>query len=284
MEAIWAGILDWLLQVGVFLLLFMLILLTAKLMKDFLTPYRLIEELARKDNFAVGISLGGYLIATGIIFVGVVTGPSRTLLDDLFTVAGYALLGLIFLNLSRWCLDKLAFNKFCNITAIVEEGNCGMAAVRFGAYIATGLVAAGSLHGEGGDVLTATAFFALGQGALVLFTKLYDLTTPYHLQDQVRDGNVAAGLAFGGTLAALGLIIGRAVAEPFTSWSSSLLTFVELAVIGMVLLQVARLLMDKLILTGHDLNREIAEDRNMAAAFVEFSVAVAFALVLVVLV
>ncbi len=277
-------ILTGLIPLGVFLLLFALIFLTAKVMKDFMTPYRLIDELAKKDNPAVGITLAGYIIATAIIFIGVVTGPANRLVEDVATVSAYALLGLVFLNLSRWCLDRFAFNRFCNIKEIVEDRNCGMAAVRFGAYVATGLVAAGSLHGEEGGVVTACVFFLLGQFTLVVFTRIYDLTTPYHLQDEVRDGNVAAGVAFGGTLAALGLVIGRAAAEPFVGWGANLLLFAELAISGVVLLQVARMLMDKLVLTGHDLNREIAEDRNLAAAFVELAVAIAFALVLAVLV
>ncbi len=66
----------------------------------------------------------------------------------------------------------------------------------------------------------------------------------------------------------------------FISWSANLTLFAEMAIIGMVILQAVRVLMDKLILTGHDLNREIAEDRNLAAGFVEMAVAVSFAVAL----
>ncbi len=280
----WLGLAEEFLKVLAFIGVFAVLILLAKALKDLLTPYRLVEELAKKDNIAVGISLGGYFIATAIIFIGVLYGPTGDFLDDLMVVSGYSLLGLVFLNLSRWCLDKLVFYKFCNITAIVEDRNCGMAAVRFGVYIATGLIAAGSLSGEGGGVGTAVAFFALGQGTLVVFARLYDMATPYKLQKEVQDGNVAAGVAFGGTIMALGLIIAKAVAGDFIGWKENLLLFAEMAIFGAAVLYVARALMDKLILTGHDLNVEISRDRNLAAGFVEMSVAVSFALVLVALV
>ncbi len=280
----WPGLIDEFLKVLAFVGTFCVLFLLAKALKDMLTPYHLIEELAKRDNIAVGISLGGYFLATAIIFVGALTGPSVGLVEDLISVLGYSILGLVFLNLSRWCLDKLIFNKFSNIQAIVEDRNCGMAAVRFGVYIATGLIAAGSLHGEGGGVLTAIVFFVLGQVILILFAKLYDLTTPYKLQDEVEKGNVAAGVAFGGTIAALGLIIGKGVAGDFLGWTENLILLAEVAVFGAVVLQIVRMVMDKLVLTGHDLNEEISRDRNLAAGFVEMSVAVSFALVLVALI
>ena len=185
----WADSLNEALKAAVFLVVYAALFLASKIMKDALTPYHLVEELAKKDNFAVGISLGGYFLATAIIFLGVVSGPSRGLLMDLASVVTYSVLGLIFLNLARWCLDKLVFHKFCDITAIVEAQNCGMAAVRFGVYLATGMIAGASLHGQGGGLHTAIAFFVLGQLALLVFARIYDWLTPYDLQAEVEAGN-----------------------------------------------------------------------------------------------
>jgi len=280
----WAGLGTEILTILAFVGVYALLFLVAKAMNDFLTPYRLIEELAMKDNIAVGISIGGYFLATAIIFIGVLTGPSTGLVQDLIAVTAYSVLGLVFLNLSRWSLDKLVFHKFCNMTAIVEDRNCGMAAVRFGAYIATGLIAAGSLHGQGGGVHTAIVFFLLGQVVLIVFARVYDWLTPYHLQEEVASGNLAAGVAFGGAIAALGLIVARSVSGNFIGWTENLILFAEMAVTGIVILMIVRFFMDKLVLTGHDINREISEDRNAAAGFVEMSVALSFAIVLVALI
>lgn len=280
----WGDTFNEALKAVIFLVVYAAIFLTSKLLKDTLTPYHLVEELAKRDNFAVGISLGGYFLATAIIFVGVVTGPSRGLLYDVVTVIAYSAVGLIFLNLSRWCLDKLVFHKFCDITAIVENQNCGMAAVRFGVYLATGMIAGASLYGQGGGIHTAIAFFLLGQLTLLLFARIYDWLTPYDLQAEVQNGNYAAGVAFGGTLAALGLIIAKSVYGDFVGWGPNLLRFVEISVVGIVVLKLIRVFMDRMVLTGHDLNEEIAQDRNLAAGFVEMSVSISFALVLVALI
>lgn len=280
----WAETFNEALKAVIFLIVYAAVFLTAKLLKDTLTPYHLVEELAKRDNFAVGISLGGYFLATAIIFVGVVSGPSRGLLLDVVTVIAYSAVGLIFLNVSRWCLDKLVFHKFCDITAIVENQNCGMAAVRFGAYLATGMIAGASLYGQGGGIHTAVAFFLLGQLALLLFARIYDWLTPYDLQEEVQAGNFAAGVAFGGTLVALGLIVAKSVSGDFVGWGSNLLRFAEISITGIVVLKLIRVFMDRMVLTGHDLNTEIAEDRNLAAGFVEMCVSISFALVLVALI
>ncbi len=267
-----------------FILTYALLFLLAKWFKDMVTPYKLTIELITKDNFAIGITLGGYFLATAIIFIGVLRGPETNLFDDLLAVGGYSLLGIVFLNLSRLFLDKVTFRKFCNITSIVEDQNCGMAAVRFGVYIATGLVAAGSLSGQGGGIVTAIVFFVLGQACLVLFAWIYDFITPYDLQKEIETGNVAAGIAFGGTLIALGIIVMNAASGDFISWQDNLLIFVEMAALGLIFLPLLRVAMDKLVITGDDLNREIAEDRNMAAGFIEMAVAISFSAVLAALI
>ena len=267
-----------------FVTLYGVLVLLAKWMNDLLTPYNLTAELFKQDNPALGISAAGYFLATAIIFVGATLGPSRGLLEDLGAVAGYSVLGIVFLNVSRYLLDKLIFTKFATVKEIVEDRNCGVGTVRAGVYIATGLIAAGSVSGQGGGVVTAIAFFVLGQLCLVVFARLYDLITPYKLQDEIEAGNVAAGVAFGGTLIAIGIILADAVSGDFTGWGQSLLWFAEVAVIGMVILPIVRILMDKLVIIGEDLNQEIAKDRNLAAGFLEMSVAVSFASVIAVLI
>ena len=263
-----------------FVLAYAVLFLLAKQLNDLLSPYKLIEELAVKDNPAVGIALTGYLLASALVFIGPLLGPTGDYLTDLLTVAGYALLGLVFINVSRWVLDKFIFHHFCNWEALIDNQNVGMGAVRFGVYVATGLVAAGSVNGNGGGVVTALVFFVLGQGALLLFSRIYDLTTSYELHEEIENGNVAAGVAFGGTVLALGIIIGKAASGSFVSWEDNLTDFVASTLIGIIVLQEVRVFMDKLVLTGHDLNDEIAKDRNLAAGFLEMGVAIAFALVL----
>jgi len=276
----WANALDDFLQALAFIGIYAVLIFVARLLIQLTIPGKLNDALAKNDNPAVGITLAGYYIATSIIFIGVLAGPSAGFVKDLIAVSLYSLAGLVLLTISGFALDKLVMTKFCNITAILEKHNAGMAAVRFGFYVATGLVAAGSVFGQGGGPETMIAFFALGQAVLFLFAKIYDLTTPFDLQQEIGAGNVAAGVSFGGSVIALGIIIARAIAGDFVAWGPSLIFFGVMTVAGVVMLQILRVVMDKVLLAGHNLNREIAEDRNVAAGFVEMSIAIAFALVL----
>ncbi len=277
----------WLVGAGTvlaYVILYAAIFLIAKLVLDLVTPYKLTTELVVRDNLAIGLSVGGYFLATAIIFVGALTGPSRGLLYDLGAVAGYALLGVLFLNTARIILDNLTFRRVAALSEIVENRNCGVGAVRAGVYVATGLVAAAAVSGQGGGVLSSVVFFVLGQAALFAFAWVYDRVTPYDLQEEIRKGNVAAGIGFGGTLIAVGVIMADAVGGNFVGWSEGLLWFVQVAVLGTAVLLVLRYLMDRLIIIGDDLNREIVEDRNLAAGFVEMAVAIAFAIVIAALI
>ncbi|MEG3638480.1 DUF350 domain-containing protein [Magnetococcus sp. PR-3] len=267
-----------------FLGLYVVVMVVARFLNDRFTPYNLTEMLAVKDNPAIGLSLSGYMLASTLTFMGALLGPSSgDLFHDLMVVGGYSLLGLLFLNLARWILDHLLLNQFNNLTAIVEQCNMAMASVRFGLYIATGLIVGGALHGEGGGPGTAALFFILGQGVLILFSRLYDWVTPYPLQQHIEQGNVAAGIAFAGAIASLGILIGKGISGQFFGWWDHLIQFVEISIVGMVLLMMVRFVVDHLLLPGHDLNDEIAQDKNMAAGWVEMSGTVGFALLLSVL-
>ena len=263
-----------------FIALYVVLFLFAKWLKDFITPYKLDEQLTQHDNLAVGLSVSGYYLATVAIFIGALLGPSQGFMQDLVTVGGYTLLGLIFLSLSRFVNDKLILKKFSNVEQISKEQNVAVGAVQCGVYIATGLIAAGAVTGQGGGVLTAIVFFIIGQISLIAFSYIYDLLTPYCIHDELERKNTAAGVAFGGTIIALGIIIMNGVAVDFISWQSNLIDIVLVNVMAFIFLPIIRLFMDKLVIPGDDLAREIKEDQNLAAGFLEAVVAISFALVL----
>lgn len=267
-----------------FLAVFAVMIVIAKVLEDLLSPRKVTAELATEDNPALGIAMAGYYLALAIIFVGVVAGPSAGFLKDLYLVAIYAVVGLAFLTVSRLALDQIVFRRFANPRAIVEGRNMAAGTVRGAFYIATGFITAGSLTGDESGVLISIVFFALGQTALFAFAKLYDVMTPFAVREEIENGNLAAGVAFGGSIIALGLILGRAVAGDFLGWGESLGYFALQAVVGIVLLQVVRMLMDMVLLPGHKLNEEISRDRNVSVGLIEAGIAVAFAFVLTALI
>lgn len=273
-----------LLQGGAMLALFLLIFLAARWAKYASAGYDVHSELVDQDNVAVATTLAGYYLAVTLVFAGAYLGPSRGLLTDLTVVGGYTLLGIVLVNIARIINDKFLLHRFCVRTELLENRNLGVGVVLLGNYLAAGLVVAGAVHGEGGGPVTAIVFFLVGQLALVLFTWIYDLITPYSLHDELAAGNVAAGIGFSGALIAIGMIVMNAVSGDFVSWMSNGTDLaIQISVI-LIYLPLVRLFFDKVMLPGADLNREILEDRNIGAGILEFASAVGFSAVLIMVV
>ena len=262
------------------IVLFMLVLLLAKWVNDFLTPYKVDKELTQKDNIALATSIAGYFGAITIIYIGAFIGPSKGILQDFLVIGGYSLLGIILLNLSRLINDKLMLYKFSNVKEIIIDRNAGTGAVQFGTYITSGLIIAGAIHGQGGGLHTALVFFGLGQIALIAFVWLYNFITPFDIHDEIEKDNLAAGVAFGGTLIAVGIILMKGTSGDFISWTHNLSMFGIDVVLVFILLPVVRLFFDKIIIPRADLNHEIQHDRNLGAGFLEMITAISFSIIL----
>jgi uncharacterized membrane protein YjfL (UPF0719 family) len=265
---------------GALMMLFVVIFIFSKFINDLLTPYDIDNELTEKDNVALAVSLCGYFAAVIIIFISALIGPSKGLLQDVINTGGYSLLGILLLNLSRIINDKLILRKFSNQKEIIQDRNVGTGAVQFGSYVASGLIVGGAIHGEGGGVLTAIVFFALGQVALILFTGIYNRITPFDIHDEIEKDNVAAGVSFGGTLVALGIILMKGNSGTFISWSENLGYFATDTIIAFIALPLIRIFFDKILIHNADLNTEIKTDKNLGAGLLEMTVAVGFAAIL----
>lgn len=263
-----------------FVLLFVVVFVIGRWVEHLVTSYDVDAAITDADNPALAISLSGYYLGIAIIFIGASLGPSYGLEMDLLLMGGYSLGGVVLLLLSRVINDRLILRDFSTEKEIIEDHNMGTGIVLFASYVASALVVAGAIHGQGGGPLTALAFYALGQVALIAFTWLYDLVLPYSLHDEIEQDNFAAGIGFGGALVAIGIIVMRAVSGNFVSWAADLQYLGLNVLIVFVYLLGVRLFFDRLVLAGADLNKEITQDRNVGAGLLEFTVSVGFAAVL----
>ncbi len=264
-----------------FVVLYLLLFLFAKWLKDFLTPYAINDELTGKDNLAVSLCMAGYYFGLVAIFIGALSGPSHGLIEDLLQVGGYSLLGIVFLNVSRYVNDRIILRRFDCTHELTEKTNVAVGAVQFGAYVATGLIAAAAVHGTGGDASTAIVFFVLGQVSLFLFSLIYEWITPYSIHTQLAQQNAAVGAALGGTLIALGIIVFNGASGDFISWQDNLVNLVTSNLMAFVFLPIVRLMMDKLVIPNANLSDEIVDDKNLGAGLLEATVAISFAIVLI---
>ncbi len=293
------------------------LLLAARVAYVRLSRFDAEHELTTADNPAVGTSLFGFLAGVVIVLASLLGSESLAdpnepaeLAWDLVEVALYGLVSIVLLKLSGWINDKVILLGFENRKELVDDRNVGAGAVLCGTYIASGLVLAGAFAGRidpsvlppdlgRGEVFlrelgTAVAFFALGQVVLALYGFVYSKLSKVNVHkaiegDYVKDGvkhggNLAAGLAFGGHLVAIGLLLWSGARHDFVNWPQNLTWFGVAAGVGVVALPVWRLFVDHVLMGKADLAREIYEDRNVNAALLETSallgLAVALALVL----
>lgn len=272
--------LEALLSNGSFVILAFVMLLVAKLTLDYLTPFKVDDQFATKDNPAFGVSLIGYYLGVLIVVMGAIQGAidlDRSLAENLLRDAGWAALGIVLLNIARVALDRITLSGFSVRKEIIDDRNVGMGAIEFGTYVGSALVVAGAISGEQGGIETALVFFAVGQVALILLAFLYEKLTPYAFKKEIENDNVAAGVAYGGTVVAVGLLLGKGSSAPFEDWATSFSEFGYYAAAALVLVLVGRYLIDLVLLPKRTLTEEIVQDRSLSAGLLEGGVLIGFA-------
>ena len=235
------------------------------------SKFDLKHELVENDNFAVALAVIGYYL--GIIFAlgRILSGPSAGWLEDIIDIVFYGIIAIVLLNISGWINDKIILSKFDNTKEIITDKNAGTGAVVCGTYIATGLIIAGALSGQGGDLITGAVFWIVGQIALVIASLVYNAITPFDIHQEIEKDNVAVGVAFAGVIIAIGNVARIGVSGDFISWESNLSFFAVEVAFGLLMLPVVRLVTDKLLLPGQKLTDELVnqENPNIGAAAIE---------------
>ena len=279
----------------IYLIAVFIVLWIGKKLNDWTTPYSIDTQLTTQDNKALAVSFAGYMLAIAVIIVGVLTEetslftqvPEDLSFTQRLVIVGYELLdtvvwsiiGIGLLIVSRVINDKLILSRFDNIKEIIEDKNVGTGAVQFGTYIGTAFIIKAVIFGEEShwlsNLISTAVFFVLAQLAFVLFGIFYQKITSYDIHSEIERDNAAAGVAFGLNLAAIGIILSSAIEK-----TDSLVIFVIWFVEGAILLLISRILVDKIILPGEKLSREIQSDSNWGAALIEGSAAIIIAFLL----
>ncbi|MES2475716.1 MAG: DUF350 domain-containing protein [Verrucomicrobiota bacterium] len=261
----------------------LVLVLLAKPIKGFTTRYHLSEELTKHDNKAVGVATAGYLFGVLTIIRGVIISggaAKETLWQELLAVAIWTVISLSLLLASAWINRKFLLNRFEMFKEMITDRNVGTGAVLAGTYIGTAFIVSASISGTTGggfamEILDTLVFFVIGQLGFILLGAIYQRTCGYDVHDEIERDNEGAGIAFGGTLVALAILISGQIRR-----SDSL---VELAIwipISLLVLLGSRWLVDLVILPDARLHEEIARDRNWGVALIEGAAAIGIALLL----
>lgn len=244
---------------------------------EFSIRARFRQELMVKDNPAAGVALAGYYLSLFIALSGLLSGDAGTLVSDIRITGIHGLAAIAALVLSSFLWRPIVHLRLRE--DILTARNVGAGLVSASLLVATGLVYRGAVHLQDENPGVVAAFFALGEGSLLIYLLVYEWLTPYDVYGEIGEkGNVAAAISFSGATIAAGLILGNAVEGEFLGWRES----IEEALLYMtpiLALPLARwILVNGMILGFGSVNREIAEDRNPAAGLVEAAAYVGVAL------
>ncbi len=252
------------------------IFLIGKFVYQLLHPsFKVRDELVKKDNFAFAVAHVGYYIGLLFSIGSAIVGPSNGLVSDVIDISIYGLLAIVLLNISIFLSDYLILRNFSIRKEIIEDQNAGTGIVEGAVSVASGLIIFGAVSGESGNllfgILTAVVFWAFGQFALIVTTRIYNWITPYDLHEHIEKDNVAVGVGFAGAIIAIANLIRFGLVGDFDGWMP---TFTEAGfelLVGIILLPVMRLITDKILLPGERLTDEIInqEKPNVGAALVE---------------
>jgi len=241
------------------------------------TRTRFREELMVKDNPAAGVALSGFYIAIFLALSGLLSGEPGPLLVDLRLTAIHGAVAVLAIVLSTFLWSPVAHVSLRD--DILAKRNLGAGIVTASALVATGLVYRGAVHLETVNPAHVGVFFALGEGALLFFLLLYEWVTPYDVAQEIGEkANVAAAISFAGATLAAGLILGNAVEGAFTTWKESVTEALEYMIPVLALPLVRLVVVNGLFLGFGSVNREVVEDRNVAAGLVEAAAYVGIAL------
>ena len=222
------------------------------------------EMLATHDNFAFGLAFAGGLLGLAVMLTGVLSGDAgATLVDELLSMIGYGLLGLLLIRLGRLIQDRIVLPKI-TVQESIRDGNLAAAFVDVGNTIAIGIVLRAVMMWVETDRLFGLVFVLV---AFVVSQLLMAIVTRYRLavyasrhdgaslQSAFTDGNVALALRYAGHLIGVGLAVTAAsgivryapeqIAVSFLAWAV-VIVIIALLLSGLAIL--ARLV----VLSGID--------------------------------
>ena len=254
---------------------FILFLIGKVAYKVFNPKVNIAAQLVEQDNLAFAFAHVGYFTGLLIALGSVLMGESDGLIEDIISIGIYGSLAIILLNLSRIINNKLILSKFDLKYTIIENHNVGSGIIQGANSIAVGLIVLGSIsgegHGFGGPIVTTLLYWILGQIILFVTTRIYDLITPYSIQDHIEKNNVAVAIGFSGAIVAIANLICNALSGDFQNWMTTLEDVTFNITLGFAFLPLARIFCDKLLLPGRNLTDELInqEKPNVGAALIE---------------
>lgn len=122
-------------------------------------------------------------------------------------------------------------------------------------------------------VLTSLIYVAVSCLMLFFSKILFDRFASFKLEEQIKEKSYTTLIAFAGYLAGIAFILVGAFAGPAgKSFKTDLLMYVLYALLGIGLMNLSRIIANKVIMYKFDSIKEIIQDKNIGVAAVHFGV------------
>jgi len=252
------------------------------------------DELAKKDNFAYGLSMAGSVAAMGIALSGTITGElAGSYQVELYGMLSYGIAALILIKAGSYIHDKFALPAF-NKSELILNRNFSVAIVDAASAIATAIVVrAAIIWVEGINVKTFIALAAawiVSQVMLVIITRVFEWkyakNNGISFQTALTNGHTALAIRYSGYIISTAMSV--TAASYFIEFNigalwAGLAQWVVISVILMLLLTCLTAIAKYLVLWGINRREEVEDQQNIGIAIIELATSVAIALLLMAL-
>jgi len=250
------------------------------------------DELAKKDNFAFGVSVAGSVLALGIVLTGAITGENApSYLMEVIGMLAYGTYGLILIKVGRVIQDKVALQHL-NKTELIKEQNLSIGILDAAGAIATAIIIrAVLLWVDGLNVATfiaITSGFVVAQIVLVFVTRLRErkYATNHQedcLQEALSKGQLALAIRYSGQVISTALAVTAASHFLVYSPETLVMNLIGWLVFGIIMTLLVALLTSlakSIVLWGINLVEEVDQQHNIGVASIEMATSISIALIL----
>lgn len=252
------------------------------------------DELAKKDNFAYGISMAGGVAAMGIALSGAITGElAGSYQIEFVGMLAYGVAGLVLIKAGRFIHDKFAIPAFAKHELILKR-NLAVGIVDAASVIATAIVVRAAIIWVDGlsvnTFIALTAAWIVSQVMLVIITRIFEWkfakNNGISFQTALANEHVALAIRYSGYLISTAMSVTAASYFILFDVESLWLGLAQWVLISVVLMAALTCLTTAakfLVLWGINRREEVEDQQNIGIATIELAVSFSIALLLMAL-
>lgn len=250
------------------------------------------KEILTKDNPAFGITLAATTFSVAIMLSGAVYGhPSGDVLMSAAYVAGFGVLGIALMALTRIIFDKITLPDI-SLRDEIAKGNVAVAIADASNVLAAAIiirslmmwVTDNALH----DVIALLVAYTISQviltGATYLRRMFFRLRHQGHrTQNALKEGNVAMALSFGGHKIAAAFAITIASNFDFFEvydFKLIVLPWIIISITAVIAITIIGYIAERIVLFNVASMREILDDKNVAVGALQAAIYIALGLLI----